>query len=118
MKKFLLYILYVGILFFIQIVGLLFFGVTKDWPVWKTDVGSFFESIHFFFYAIPAGLFMFIAGIAGNATAGLEGDPGTVWVLWALGMAVVAFIYSLLIAAVLWIITFIIRLIARKAFAN
>jgi len=75
MKQFLLYFLYVGILFIIQIVGLLFFGITKDWPFWKTDVGSFFETIHLLFYMVPAGLFMFIAAIAGNATAGLEGDP-------------------------------------------
>lgn len=114
MKKFLLYLLYVVILFFIQIVGLLFFGVTKDWPLWKTDVGSFFETIHILIYHIPAGLFMFIAAIAGNATAGLEGDPGTVWVLSTLGLAVVALIYSLLIGAVLWIITFIIYKLVRK----
>jgi hypothetical protein len=82
----------------------LFFGVTKDWPFWKTDVGSFFETIHLLFYMVPAGLFMFIAAIAGNATAGIEGDPGTVWVLSTLGLAVVALIYSLLIGAVLWII--------------
>ena len=114
MKQFLLYLLYVGVLFFIQIVGLLFFGVTKDWPFWKTDVGSFFETIPLLFYMVPAGLFMFIAAIAGNATAGIEGDPGTVWVLWTLGLAVVALIYSLLIGAVLWIITFIIYKLVRK----
>ena len=115
MKQFLLYLLYVGILFFIQIVGLLFIGVTKDWPLWKTGVGSFFETIHLLFYMVPSGLFMFIAGIAGNATAGFEGDPGTVWVLTTIGLAVVAFIYSLLIGAVLWIITFVFKLIREKA---
>ena len=115
MKQFLLYLLYVGILFFIQIVGLLFFGVTKDWAFWKTDVGSFFETIHLLFYMVPAGLFMFIAGMAGYATAGLKGDPGTVWVLSTLGLAVVALIYSLLIGAVLWVITFVFKLIREKA---
>lgn len=115
MKQFLLYLLYVGILFVIQIVGLLFFGVTKDWPFWKTDVGSFFETIHLLFYMVPAGLFMFVAGIAGNATAGIEGDPGTVWVLHTLGLGVVALVYSLLIGAVLWIITYIFKLIREKA---
>jgi hypothetical protein len=118
MKQFLLYLLYVGILFLMQIVGLVFFGVTEHWPFWKTDVGSFFETIHILFYMVPAGLFMYIAAIAGNATAGLEGDPATVWVLWALGMAVVAFIYALLIGAVLWLITFVIKLIGEKAFAK
>lgn len=118
MKQFLLYLLYVVILFLMQIVGLLFIGVTKDWPFWKTDVGSFFEMVHIFFYWIPAGLFMYVAAIAGSAAAGLEGDPGVVWVLWALGMGIVAFVYSLLIGAVLWIITFIIRLIAKKASAK
>jgi len=118
MKQFLLYLLYVVILFLMQIVGLLFVGLTTGWPFWKTDVGSFFETIHMFLYMIPAGLFMYIAAIAGNAAVGLEGDPATVWVLWAIGMAVVAFIYALLIGAVLWIITFIIRLIGQKAFAK
>jgi hypothetical protein len=79
------------------------------------DVGSFFETIHILSYHIPAGLFMFIAAIAGNATAGLEGDPGTVWVLFTLGLAVVALIYSLLIGAVLWIITFTFKRIREKA---
>ncbi len=115
MKQFLLYLLYVVILFLIQIVGLLFFGLTKDWAFWKTDVGSFFETIHLLFYMVPAGLFMFIAGIAGNATAGLEGDPGTVWVLTTLGLGVVTLIYSLLIGAVLCIITFVFKLTLQKA---
>lgn len=115
MKQFLLYLLYVGVLFFIQIVGLLFFGVTKDWAFWKTDVGSFFETMHLLFYMVPAGLFMFIAGIAGSAAAGIEGDPGTVWVFSTLGLGVVALVYSLLIGAVRCIITFVFKLILRKA---
>ena len=93
----------------------MFFGVTKDWPFWKTDVGSFFETIHLLFYMVPSGLFMFIAAIAGNAAAGLEGDPETVWALTTLGLAVVALVYSLLIGAVLWIITYVFKLIREKA---
>lgn len=94
MKQFLLYLLYVGILFVIQILVLLVLGHTDQ------TVANDFRVTFYLFYYLPAGI---IWGIL--MQLGL--DAG--WLLLIFLVGLIALAYALVIGTVLWVITFIVR---------
>lgn len=102
MKQFLLYLLYVAILFVIQIAVL---GLLS-----LTGVAPDLTEVLYLFYFLPGGL---IAGIL--VTLVPENLLPTGWFFLAFLVGLVALAYSLLLGAVLWAITFIVKLILQKA---
>jgi len=105
MKQFLLYLLYVGILFVIQITVL---GLLS-----LTGVAPDLTEVLYLFYFLPGGL---IAGIL--VTLVPENLLPTGWLFLASLAGLVALAYALVIGAVLWIITFVFKLILQKATAK
>ncbi len=106
MKQFGLYLLYVGILFVVQMPFVLVRGFTDQSSFWKSGIGAFFEGIFFFLYLIPGAIIGSV--VFSDIGVGTETRwwPGGID-LW-FGFAVVALAYALLIGAVLWGITYII----------
>jgi len=127
MKQFLLYVLYVGIFFVIQMPFLLVRGLTDGSDFWKSGIGAFFEAIYFGLYMIPGAIISLVTqglavdpilvalGVGTETSADLETRRWLGGILLWFDFAVVALAYSLLIGAVLWVITFIIGLIRKKA---
>lgn len=98
MKQFLLYLLYVGILFVIQmaVLGLLSL----------TDGPNNLRDVLYLFYFVPAGLIISIFMLAfGNDSLNLLPQG---WFFLAFLASLVALFYAVVIGAVLWIITYII----------